>query len=50
MIKSPLEIEEKYSEQRNTLANISKLSVIIENIIRQYPLQWGGWLNKRWSI
>jgi len=48
MINRPLEIEEKYSEEKNTIMNISTLTAIIEGNVRKYPLQWGGWLNKRW--
>ncbi|MBZ0166049.1 MAG: lysophospholipid acyltransferase family protein [Candidatus Omnitrophica bacterium] len=32
-------------EERNT----ASMTAVIEKYVRKYPLQWGGWLNKRWS-
>ena len=29
--------------------NVSELTGIIEDYVREYPLQWGGWFNKRWA-
>ncbi|MCA9406449.1 MAG: lysophospholipid acyltransferase family protein [Candidatus Omnitrophica bacterium] len=48
-IQPPVNIE-KYSSKDETIQkNINTLAYIIESFICQYPIQWGGWLNKRWE-
>lgn len=37
--------DQKEFEEKNT----ASMTAIIEKYVRKYPLQWGGWLNKRWS-
>ncbi len=48
-IEKEIEIENKLSSEENTFKNISSLSQSIESFVKKYPLQWGGWLNKRWA-
>lgn len=47
-VEEPLVVETRMSAQDNTVKNIASLSATIESFVRQYPSQWGGWLNKRW--
>ena len=44
-----LDKEQGDSPDENSRRQISRLTKIIENYVRRYPLQWGGWLNKRWA-
>jgi KDO2-lipid IV(A) lauroyltransferase len=48
-IEKPFEIQAGGTKEENTVKNISGLTNIIESYVRRYPLQWGGWLNKRWA-
>ncbi len=48
-VEPPLEIEKRFSPTENTCRNIAALTAVIEKFVRRYPLQWGGWLNKRWA-
>ncbi|MBP9855022.1 MAG: lysophospholipid acyltransferase family protein [Candidatus Omnitrophica bacterium] len=48
-IEPTLEVETKYSAEENDQRNISALTRVIESFVKQYPKQWGGWLNKRWT-
>jgi len=48
-IKESMKIEGGLSPDENNHKNISNLTQKIEQIVTQYPLQWGGWLNKRWN-
>ncbi|MCA9407829.1 MAG: lysophospholipid acyltransferase family protein [Candidatus Omnitrophica bacterium] len=47
-IEPELKVEKKNKQQDENVVNISKLTKIIELFVCKYPLQWGGWLNKRW--
>ena len=47
-IEQALEAEEGPNRDENRIRNISKLTQTIESFVKKYPLQWGGWLNKRW--
>ncbi len=47
-IEPALDVETKYGRDENDRRNISALTSVIESFVRKYPLQWGGWLNKRW--
>ncbi len=38
------------SKGRSEQDNIAGLTKIIEAYVRDYPLQWGGWFNKRWKV
>lgn len=48
-IQQPFEISKGQSAKENTIKNITGLTRIIEHFVSRYPLQWGGWLNKRWA-
>lgn len=48
-IEKPFEIYTGGTKEENTVKNIAGLTNIIEDFVRRYPLQWGGWLNKRWA-
>jgi len=47
-IEKAITIEDKFGLDQNKQANIAHLNTIIESFVRKYPIQWGGWLNKRW--
>ena len=49
-IEEPLKIHNAGTPEENIIKNIAALTTIIEGYVRRYPLQWGGWLNKRWSL
>ena len=49
-IEQPLKIHQEGGKQENMVKNITGLTNIIEGFVKQYPLQWGGWLNKRWAL
>ena len=48
-VKEPFKNHDDGSEQENTVKNIGGITNIIEGFVRRFPLQWGGWLNKRWA-
>ena len=48
-IEKPFEIYAGGTKEENTVKNIMGLTNIIEGYVRRYPLQWGGWLNRRWA-
>lgn len=47
-IEPALKIEGGSDTQEIMRKHIAQLTQIMESYIRQYPTQWGGWLNKRW--
>lgn len=49
-VEPPLVIESSLNEDENKVKNISNLTYIIERLVRKHPLQWGGWLNKKWAF
>ena len=48
-IKEPFKIEKEGDAEENMVRNITGLSRIVEHFVNQYPLQWGGWFNRRWA-
>ena len=48
-IEPPFDIAHTGSAEDNAVMNIAGLTKIIEQYVKRYPLQWGGWLNKRWA-
>lgn len=46
-IEQALMIEKGFSDQKNKEINIAKLTNSIEQFVKEYPMQWGGWFNKR---
>ncbi len=48
-IEKPFEIYTGGTKEENIVKNITGLTNIIETFVRRSPLQWGGWLNKRWA-
>lgn len=48
-IEPALDVENKFSQTENDYRNISALTRVIEFFVKKYPVQWGGWLNKRWT-
>jgi lauroyl/myristoyl acyltransferase len=49
-IEPVFHIHQQGKQEDNLVQNIAGLTRIIEDYVRRYPLQWGGWLNKRWSL
>jgi len=47
-IEPAVQIEKHRNVKESHTRNISLLTKIIERYVKSYPLQWGGWLNKRW--
>ena len=47
-ILPPPELEKTENTDETVLLNAIKFSKIIENIIREYPVQW-GWVHRRWK-
>lgn len=43
-----IELEEKNTPRETIIANIQKLTNIIEAYIRKYPAEW-GWVHRRWK-
>jgi KDO2-lipid IV(A) lauroyltransferase len=48
-IHKETEIEQGQSLEESTVRNISNLTRLIEDYVSRFPLQWGGWLSKRWG-
>lgn len=48
IIEPPLHIEEKSSREETILANVARITKIIESYIRKYPAEW-GWIHRRWK-
>jgi len=48
-VEEPFEIAKEGSAQENMIRNITGLSTIVECFVKKYPMQWGGWLNKKWA-
>ncbi len=48
-IEDVLKIDENLPDELREAKCVSELTKIIEGYVRRYPLQWGGWLNKRWN-
>ncbi len=48
-IEKPFKVYTGGTKEENVIINITGLTNIIEGFVRLYPLQWGGWLNKRWA-
>ena len=49
MIGQPVELEKEEDSEDELIRNVTKLTKVIEKMIRQYPDQWGGWMHKRWK-
>ncbi len=49
-IEKEVKINEMVSEDENNIKNISEVARIIEGFVRKFPMQWGGWLNKKWCV
>lgn len=48
-VEDELQVATGGNADENTHTNIARLTAVIERHVAKYPLQWGGWLNKRWS-
>jgi len=48
VFEPPFYLEEGSSSQENVVANIQRLTNIIESYIRRYPAEW-GWIHRRWK-
>ncbi len=48
-IEPALEMEPGLTPEEEDRQHVARLTQIIEDYVRRYPLQWGGWLNKRWA-
>lgn len=49
LIKEPIKIIETRNKNVDNIQNISRMTKVIEEVVAAYPLQWGGWLNKKWN-
>jgi len=47
-IEPALKIEKTLTADENIIINISNITNVIETIVKKHPIQWAGWLNKRW--
>ncbi len=47
-VEPALAVQKNLSPDANDVQNISSLNAVIESYVKGYPLQWGGWLNKKW--
>lgn len=48
-VEPVFDVHEGDDKEANTFKNVAGLTKVIESFVRRYPLQWGGWLNKRWA-
>ena len=48
-IEPEIKLVDKETSPDSDTQNIAHINTIIERYVRQYPTQWGGWFNKRWS-
>jgi len=49
IIDPPVQLESAEDEQSRLIHNTSQLTKIIEEYIRRYPYEWGGWMHRRWK-
>ena len=49
IIEKPMEFESSEDDKVNIVANVAKLTKIIERYVRLFPHEWGGWMHKRWK-
>ncbi|HLF17369.1 MAG TPA: lysophospholipid acyltransferase family protein [Candidatus Omnitrophota bacterium] len=49
VIEPPFQLERFDDDQETIVANIAKLTKIIEQHVRERPWEWGGWMHKRWK-
>ena len=48
-IGPPIELIKEGEDRQRLVANVQLLTKVIEDQIRQYPHQWGGWMHQRWK-
>lgn len=48
IIEPPLVLETRPDDEEETLANVAKITRLIEQYIRKYPHEW-GWMHRRWK-
>lgn len=48
VINPPVKLKQGSSKELLT-ANVAILTNIIEDYVRKYPHEWGGWMHKRWK-
>ena len=49
VISPPIELIKEGNDSERLVANVQMLTKVIEDQIRKYPDQWGGWMHKRWK-
>ncbi len=49
VIEPPVELEKSHDDQQTLVRNVAMLTKIIEQYIRRYPHEWGGWMHRRWK-
>ncbi len=49
IIEPELVLERGYDEQDIIHKNVAMITRVIENYVRKYPHEWGGWIHKRWK-
>lgn len=48
-ISAPVDLEVPHQEDFALARNTAQLTRIIEEQIRRYPHEWGGWMHRRWK-
>ncbi len=49
MIDPPLILEDRMDKNEELTVNLERITKIIERYIRLYPVEWSGWVHKRWK-
>ena len=49
VIEPPFQLEHFDDDQQMIVANIARLTKLIEQHVRERPHEWGGWMHKRWK-
>lgn len=48
IIESPLQVEERETDQETIEHNTARITALIERYVRKYPQEW-GWMHRRWK-
>jgi Kdo2-lipid IVA lauroyltransferase/acyltransferase len=48
-IDPPVKFTEAQDSASRLVAQTAQLTKIIEDVIRRYPQEWGGWMHRRWK-
>lgn len=50
LILPEVELNQFDEDPKAIIENVQVLSNIIEDMVKKYPHEWGGWMHKRWKI